>query len=91
MLLRENFEIKRFPFSPALAVSVSDNFSSPNGDSRWGRDKWLEVTVHVATAKYAHHVDLWDNWNDTLTMYIVYRWNIDTYCIVSFLANDMML
>ena len=24
---------------------MSDNFSSPHGDSRWGRGKWLEVTV----------------------------------------------
>ena len=36
-----------FHFLPASAVSVSDNFSSPHGDSRWGRDKWLEVTVEV--------------------------------------------
>ena len=28
---------------PASAVRVSDNFSSPHGDSRWGRDKWLHV------------------------------------------------
>ena len=34
-----------FHFLPASAVSVSDNFSSPHGDSRWGRGKWLEVTV----------------------------------------------
>ena len=36
-----------FHFLPASAVSVSDNFSSPHGDSRWGRGKWLEVTVHT--------------------------------------------
>ena len=37
-----------FHFLPASAVSVSDNFSSPHGDSRWGREKWLEVTVILA-------------------------------------------
>ena len=45
-----------FHYLPASAVSVSDNFSSPHGDSRWGRGKWLEVTVpfnyiHVAANK----------------------------------------
>ena len=34
-----------FHFLPASAISVSDNLSSPYGDSRWGRGKWLEVTV----------------------------------------------
>ena len=34
-----------FHFLPASAVSVSDNFSSPHGDSRWEHGKWLEVTV----------------------------------------------
>ena len=34
-----------FHFLPASAFSLSDNFSSPHGDSRWGHGKWLEVTV----------------------------------------------
>ena len=34
-----------FHFLPASAISVSDNFLSPYGDSRWRRGKWLEVTV----------------------------------------------
>ena len=40
-----------FHFLPASAVSVSDNFSSPHGDSRWGREKWLEVTVLYGIAE----------------------------------------
>ena len=42
-------------YLPALAASVSDNFSSPDGDSRWQRDKWLEVTVPVLVAPYRGH------------------------------------
>ena len=41
MLLRENLEIQRFPFSPSSVISVSDNFWSPYGDWRWGRGKSL--------------------------------------------------
>ena len=48
MLLRENFEIQHFHFFPASTVSVSDNFSSPHGDSWWGRGKWVEVTVGMS-------------------------------------------
>ena len=48
-----------FHFLPASAVSVSDNFSSPHGDSRWGREKWLEVTVPVRYVFHWRHVNLW--------------------------------
>ena len=34
-----------FHFLTVSAVCVSDNISPPYGDSRWGRGKWLEVTV----------------------------------------------
>ena len=43
-----------FHFLPASAVSVSDNFSSPHGDSRWGREKWLEVTVWASLSETWH-------------------------------------
>ena len=48
----KNSKFNVFPFLPASAASVSDNFSSPHGDSRWGHGKWLEVTVlttHAST------------------------------------------
>ena len=43
---------------PVSAVSVSDNFSSPHGDSRWGRGKWLEATVDKTLSMYRgqHHM-----------------------------------
>ena len=42
-----------FPLLPVSTVSVSDNCSSPNGDSRWGRGKWLEVTVVRSLAHFS--------------------------------------
>ena len=56
----------------ASAVSVSDNFSSPHGDSWWGRDKWLEVTVIMTP------------WNGNLFLYYrpfgggIHRWPVDS-------------
>ena len=44
-----------FHFLPASAVSVSDNFSSPHGDSRWEHGKWLEVTVTSMSTNVTHN------------------------------------
>ena len=47
-----------FIFCPFSTVSVSDNFSSPHGDSRWGRGKWLEVIVHgVSILRISKKID----------------------------------
>ena len=62
-----------FHFLPASAVSVSDNFSSPHGDSRWGRGKWLEVTVlHPYLAESLHMWHIYNTRGDNV-LCIIFR------------------
>ena len=80
-----------FHFLPASAVSVSDNFSSPHGDSRWGRGKWLEVTVvssdgsvPLTFAEDANYTNTWvqmyELWKTSAHskchgVYVIWRYN----------------